>query len=85
VPDVFLSFSEKDRKLAEKTQNALIQRGYDVWSWINKTPGDRTKTDQVQDVAKATIVIWTTNSIASDNVMKEADRAYQLEKLIPLK
>lgn len=85
MADVFLSFSEKDRALAQRTFDALIGHGYEVWSWLNKVPGDPAHTAQVQDEAKATVVVWTPNSIQSELVRAEALRAHEQGRLVPLK
>ena len=70
MAEVFLSYSEKDRAVAQRIFDALISHGYDVRSWLNKVPGDQAHTRQVQDEAKATIVIGTPNSIQSELVLK---------------
>lgn len=85
MADVFLSFSDKDRPLAQRTFDALESHGYDIWSWLNKVPGDQALTAQVQDEAKATVVIWTPNSIQSELVRAEALRALEQGRLVPLK
>lgn len=85
MADVFLSFSEKDSAVAQRTFDALISRGYSVWSWLNKVPGDLAQTAQVQAEAKATVVIWTPNSIQSELVRAEALLAQEQGRLVPLK
>ena len=85
MADIFVSFSKKDRALAQHVQRLLTWHVYGVWSWLTKIPSEDKDTTQVQAEAKATIVIWTPNSIQSTLVIAEATRAKQQGKLIPLK
>lgn len=85
MADIFLSYSVKDREAAEAVMQALTERGYDVF-WDQDTPPGidwdtwiRTKLTH----AKAAIVLWSKNSIASPNVRHEAIVARDAGKLVP--
>ncbi len=85
MADIFISWAKEDKDLAEKLTKVLTSRGYSVWSWLDKRPADDLTTMKQQDVAKASIVIWTKHSVKSPLVVAEVDRAYRDQKLVPLK
>lgn len=87
MADIFISYSKKDADQARLIAALLEAQGYSVW-WDSKlVTGDqfiKTITRQL-DAAKAVVVLWTDNSVASDFVLAEAYRARSDGKLIPLK
>ena len=85
MAEVFISWAKDNRDLAQKLTKALTSRGYSVWSWLDKRAAESLSTAQEQDAAKASIVIWTKHSVQSKLVLEEAARAYQENKLVPLK
>jgi hypothetical protein len=84
--DIFLSYSSKDRERAQPVRDALVNRGFLVF-WDQEVP---TGTDwdswirQHLGESKCTIVLWSVNSILSDNVRHEAIIARQLNKIVPI-
>jgi hypothetical protein len=84
MADVFISYSQKDRDVAQGLADFLDDCGYDVW-WDYELIGGvqfRNKIKEELTKAKSAIVIWTPNSVESDWVIEEADEAKQGHKLI---
>ncbi|HTX48465.1 MAG TPA: TIR domain-containing protein [Caulobacteraceae bacterium] len=80
---VFLSYSRADRALAERVVNALRRLDIDVW-WDEFMPGvnwQRELARQIDELA-AVLVIWTPNSVASENVADEARLGRHKHKLV---
>lgn len=85
MPDIFLSYSSKDRGAADKIQQLLTARGYDVF-WDQETPPGVDWDTWIRSKltnCKAAIVLWSKASIASPNVRHEAIVARDAGKLIP--
>lgn len=85
MPEVFISYSRKDREIAEALGNSLKNRGFDVW-WDAEILGGvdfRKAIRSELEVAKAVIVIWSTDSVNSRFVVDEADYAAATGRLIP--
>jgi len=87
MSDVFISYAREDRSLAAALANDLQQKGFGVW-WDAELVG----ADNFQDAilaalsrARAAIVIWTKNSVASNFVRDEARYALFHNKLIATK
>lgn len=86
MPDIFISYSSKDKDLVAPIRTALVRLGFDAFwdqvlppgidwdSWIRRNLSE----------SKCAIVLWTNYSIASDNVRHEATLAKQQGKLIPV-
>ena len=71
MPQIFLSYSKKDRAMAEGLARFLADCGYEVW-WDYKLVGGqhfRDEIDQQLDSARAVVVLWTPQSIRSDWVL----------------
>lgn len=86
MADVFISYSRKDRARAETMANALKARGVDVW-WDThlKTGAEfRQEISQKLEGARAVIVIWSEESVASRFVCDEADVGAQHDTLFPV-
>ena len=85
VPDVFLSYSRQDEKLAGRFAQLLENEGLTVW-WDRKIPPGKTW-DQVigtaLDEARCVVVLWTPASVKSDWVKEEASRAARRGVLVP--
>ena len=84
-PDIFISYASADRSVASEMASGLEADGYRVW-WDTKLLGGqsfRMEIEQQLDEARAVIVIWTSNSIASEWVEAEAGRARTARKLVP--
>lgn len=82
--DVFLSYQNEDRRLAETLSKALLDMGYSVWWDVNLLPGDdfQSEITSVIENAKTVIVLWTSKAVNSHFVRDEATLALKLKKLI---
>ena len=81
---VFISYSYPDRDYALKLENALAQRGFDVWRDDRAAPGEDwppTIRDQL-DASGAVIVLVTPHALQSTWVRREFVRARHLGKPI---
>jgi TIR domain len=85
VPDVFISYSKLDREEAARLAADLQWRGLDVWWDTNLYASQHYPSVILQglDQSKIAIVIWSTNSVKSDWVRNEANKAHLTRKLIP--
>jgi len=85
MTDIFISYKREDRQKARAIAEALAKTGLDVWWDIELLPGQKF-TDEINaviDQAKAVIVLWTPQSIASHWVLSEATHALRRDILIP--
>ncbi len=86
MPDIFLSYSSKDREVAERIQAGLAEEGYDVF-WDQATPPgidwDTWIRNQLKQ-ARCVIVLWSRDSVASPNVRHEAMIGRDTAKLLPV-
>jgi hypothetical protein len=85
MPDVFLSYSSKDRAAAERVQQALSARGIDVF-WDQETPAGQDWDTWIRgklNACKVAVVLWSRASVKSDNVRHEALVARKADKLLP--
>lgn len=87
MADVFISYSKKDRELAERVDRALKAAGYTTWWDDNLIPAEQWNQTIVSEItaASAVLAIWTFNSIASDFVRDEADAGRKAKKLVPIR
>lgn len=86
MPDIFLSYSSKDRAVAERIQAGLSNAGYDVFWDQNTPPGidwDTWIRGQLKD-ARCVIVLWSKTSVSSPNVRHEAMIGRERAKLLPV-
>jgi hypothetical protein len=86
MPDIFFSYSSRDRERVRPIRDALASQGFDVFwdqsvpsgvdwdTWIRRHLGE----------AKCAIVVWSSNSVKSDNVRHEATVAKQQGKFVPV-
>ena len=84
MADIFISYAKKDRPYAEELAKFLDELGLTTWWDANLVGGQEFReriTDEI-DRSKATIVIWSPNSIKSAFVIDEADHARQSGKLL---
>lgn len=86
MTDVFISYSRKDRTRAETMAKALKARGVDVWWDTHLKAGAefRHEISQKLESARAVIVIWSEESVASRFVCDEADVGAQQDTLFPV-
>lgn len=85
MPDVFLSYSSKDRAAAERVQAALSARGIDVF-WDQETPAGQDWDTWIRgklNACKVAVALWSRASVKSDNVRHEALVARKANKLLP--
>ena len=87
MPEVFISYSSKDRDVAASIAAELTRRNIDVWWDTDLLGGEnyRKKIAQVIAKARATIVIWSNASTQSEWVVGEASAARERQTLIPVK
>jgi hypothetical protein len=84
MADIFIIYSQVDRELVEKLAKFLTENGYEVW-WDTRLVGGEAYRRLIPEKlaeAKAAIVIWTPDSVKSDSVIDESDRARHEGKLI---
>ena len=77
MAEVFVSYSNKDRALAEMLARDIEAAGWSVW-WDPEIRAGENYRDVILrelDAAKAVIVIWTKHSVKSEWVISEAARA----------
>jgi len=74
MADIFISYSRKDRPVAQQLADTLTQLGFDVWWDFDLLAGDhyRREIRIVIDRCKVAIVLWSTRSAESDFVLDEA-------------
>ena len=85
--DVFISYKREERDVAEALAGVLARRGYTLWWDIELLPGERFA-DAILAVinrAKAVVVLWSNQAVASDFVRAEAREADKQDKLIPIR
>lgn len=85
MPDVFLSYSSKDRAAAQRVQQALEARDIDVF-WDQETPAGQDWDTWIRGkltACRVAVVLWSKTSVKSDNVRHEALVARKANKLLP--
>jgi hypothetical protein len=85
--DVFLSYARPDRPHIVELALQLGEQGCSVWFDHYIAGGARfhETINRHLDAAAAVIVLWSENSIRSDWVFYEADRAHKARKLVPIR
>ena len=84
--DVFISYSHRNRSIAEGLANTLGKEGITVW-FDPALVGGQAFRDVIAarlDAAKAVLVVWSEDSVDSDWVRAEAGRAKGGGKLVSL-
>lgn len=86
MPDVFISYSRKDRPLAESIAAQLTRLGVEVWWDRDLLAGEdyRKKTAGIIAQVAVTIVIWSRRSVDSEWVVGEASAARERKILLPV-
>ena len=84
--EVFISYSSKDKDKVEALAYSLEKSGFAVWWDRALLPGDSYEgtIEVALKQARAVIVCWTQNAVASDWVRSEADDARLNGKLLPI-
>ena len=82
--DVFISYSRANLDVVRRLADAIGALGYRVW-WDEELPAHLTYGDVITQKigeARATLVVWSAESTASEWVRAEADLARNQKKLI---
>ena len=82
--DLFISYSRANRDMVQRLAEAVSALGYVVW-WDEELPAHLSYGDVITakiGEAKATLVVWSRTSAASEWVRAEADLARNQKKLI---
>lgn len=77
MADVFISYARSTAKIARAAADALAKEGLSVW-FDQDLPAGRAYADVISerlDEAKAVLVLWSKEAVASHWVRSEADRA----------
>ena len=85
MADVFLSYANEDREIAEKLANLLEKRGWSVW-WDRRIVVGAVFDEVIErelEEAKSVIVLWSKHSIKSEWVKNEAAVASERGVLVP--
>ena len=84
--DIFLSYSSKDRERVQQLRDALVDRGLTVF-WDLEVPAGidwDTWIRQQLNESGCAVVVWSLNSVGSDNVRHEAVIAKKQGKIVPV-
>lgn len=84
VADVFLSYARPDAVTAERVSRELTRAGRSVW-FDRELPAHRTYSDVIAaelEDAGSVLVLWSKESVKSQWVRSEANRARELGKLV---
>jgi TIR domain-containing protein len=87
MADVFISYSKAHVDLTRDLATDLEGQGLSVWWDTDLLAGESFRQRIVDELkgCKAVIVIWTRESVASDYVLSEAERARKSGKLIQIR
>ena len=84
MADVFISYAKSSKETAARIATALEAERYDVW-WDDVLPPHRAYAEVIQEqigAARAVIVVWSKDAVASHWVGAEADLARQQSKWV---
>lgn len=86
VPDVFISYSSKDRAWVSDLAKALEASGFSVWWDRDLIAGENflTKIEEMLDKAGCVITVWSEDAVKSDWVIPESQRAVKRNVWVPL-
>ena len=87
MADIFISYAKNDRPLIIALARDLEARGYTVW-WDTSLLAGQVFPVEIRDqlhAARAVIVVWSAHSVGSQWVYAEAQEAWRLGKLRPLR
>jgi predicted nucleotide-binding protein len=84
MADVFISYSKSYVQITRDLAADLEAKGLTVWWDTDLLAGESFRQRIIQELqaCKAAIVIWTPQSVISDYVISEAERARKAGKLI---
>jgi TIR domain len=84
MTDIFLSYSSIDVDRVRPIRDALAERGFDVF-WDQTLPPGKDWDTWIREhlsKSKCALIVWSKNSVKSDNVRHEATIAKRLGKLL---
>jgi hypothetical protein len=85
MADIFLSYSSKDRLRVKPIRDALASRGFTVF-WDVEVPATVDWDTWIRarlSESRCALVLWSSHSVASENVRHEAFIAKQQTKIVP--
>jgi hypothetical protein len=84
---LFVSYSRKDKAMAQHVADALEIQGYEVFWDADIPPGQKFDTYIMEQLrtSDAVVVLWSSHSVGSDYVKEEADYAKANKVLVPLR
>ncbi|HEX6603336.1 MAG TPA: TIR domain-containing protein [Sphingomicrobium sp.] len=85
MADVFLSYSQRDRRRVQSVIRALEAAGLSVW-WDRRILGGSEFSKEIRDAldgAAAVVVLWSERSVTSSWVLDEAVRGRDTGRLVP--
>jgi len=84
---LFVSYSRKDKTMAQRVADALEIQGYEVFWDAAIPPGQKFDAYILEQLRKsdAVVVLWSSHSVESDYVKEEADYAKSNKVLVPLR
>lgn len=86
MSDIFISYARSTAREAEAMGETLRSLGYSVWR-DNDLPSHRSYSDVIEEqigLARAVLVVWSTEAVRSQWVRSEADKARGRDKLVQL-
>ncbi|HZC17760.1 MAG TPA: TIR domain-containing protein, partial [Caulobacteraceae bacterium] len=86
MSDIFISYARSTAREAQAMGEALRALGYSVWR-DDDLPSHRSYSEVIEEqlgLAKAVLVVWSTEAVRSQWVRSEADKARTREKLVQL-
>ena len=85
MADVFLSYSQRDRRRVQSVIRSLEAAGLSVW-WDRRILGGSEFSKEIRDAldgAAAVVVLWSERSVTSSWVLDEAVRGRDTGRLVP--
>ena len=84
---LFISYSRKDKAVAQRVADALKDEGYDAFWDADIPPGQRFDAYILAQLEQsdAVVVLWSTHSVNSDYVKEEAEHAKNRSQLVPVR
>jgi hypothetical protein len=84
---LFVSYSRKDKAMAQRVADALEVQGYEVFWDAAIPPGQKFDAYILEQLrtSDAVLVLWSSHSVESDYVKEEADYAKTNKVLVPLR